>query len=236
MAYASKLGRARISPSSPQAAGVCDRCGAVVNHVDLRQQTQYAGAGLITFNLLVCDRCLDVPQPQLKSIAIPADPLPVINPRPQDYFNAENDQRYTSSPPLIDPETGIPIPQGSPRATEDGSSLTELPLSLPQGLQQAAIMPLVGSAHYGVLLPVVSVTSTGTDQIAVTCSVPHNLSTNDQISVAGLTDSRADGFYSVTVTTATALTFQTYNLIPAGSLLQGSTRIVTALVGLPRGY
>lgn len=237
MAYASKLGRARISPSNPQAAAVCDRCGIVYNHSDLQQQTQYAGAGLITFNILVCSRCLDVPQPQLKSIAIPADPLPVINPRIQNYNDAEIDYRYTSAPATIDPITGIPIPQGQQRATQDGSSLTQLPIGRPEGLTQAAIMPLVDDVIYGTPLAVLSVISGGADQITVTCSAPHNLSTGSQISVQGLSKNNANGFFSVVVTTATAFTYQTYSTtIPAGSLLQSSTRIVTAKVGVPRGF
>jgi len=35
--------------------------------------------------LLVCRRCLDKPQIQLRTIVIPPDPLPVINPRPEFY-------------------------------------------------------------------------------------------------------------------------------------------------------
>jgi hypothetical protein len=35
--------------------------------------------------LLVCKTCLDIPQTQLKTIIIPPDPLPVLNPRPENY-------------------------------------------------------------------------------------------------------------------------------------------------------
>lgn len=240
MAYASKLGRARISARNPQAAAVCDRCGTVYNHVDLQQQTQYAGAGIIVFNILVCDRCLDTPQAQLKSIAIPADPLPIGNPRIQDYFDASTDQRYTSAPPLTDATTGTPIPQGSPRGTQDGSNLTEMPVGLPEGMEQGAIMPLGiqqgGVVTFGAPVPALSVTSVGSDQITVTCSSAHNLTTGAQISVEGLANKNANGFYSVVVATATAFTYQTYNIIPAAPLLQGTSSIVTARVGLPRGY
>jgi hypothetical protein len=70
----------------------------------------------------------------------------------------------------------------------------------------------------------------------VTFSSAHGLSTNDQIAVEGLTNTNADGIYSVTVTTATAFTYQVSNAIPAGGLLQGTTLMVTALVGLPYDY
>lgn len=36
-------------------------------------------------NFLVCDRCYDTPQEQLRSIILPADPVPVQNPRPERY-------------------------------------------------------------------------------------------------------------------------------------------------------
>jgi hypothetical protein len=70
----------------------------------------------------------------------------------------------------------------------------------------------------------------------VTCSAVHGLKTNYQISVQGLLNSNADGFYSVNVLTATAFTYMTYGGIPAASLLTPTTRIVTALIGLPYGF
>jgi hypothetical protein len=36
-------------------------------------------------NLWVCNRCLDKPQPQLKAILLPPDPLPVWMPFPEQY-------------------------------------------------------------------------------------------------------------------------------------------------------
>jgi hypothetical protein len=85
MGYASKLGRARISPSNPQAAAVCDRCGLTYNHVDLQFQWDYRGPNLANLRILVCDTCLDVPQPQLKPRIIPPDPRPIQNPRFEPY-------------------------------------------------------------------------------------------------------------------------------------------------------
>lgn len=41
---------------------------------------------LQNLRLLVCTtNCLDSPQPQLKALVIPADPSPVLNPRPEAY-------------------------------------------------------------------------------------------------------------------------------------------------------
>jgi hypothetical protein len=119
MGYASKLGRARVSASNPQAAAICDRCGFVFNHVDLKFQYDYAGAGLYNKRILVCDRCDDIPQHQLKAIVLPADPVPVINPRPQDYDLASHDYRVTTGQDTVDPVTGLTIPGSDNRITED---------------------------------------------------------------------------------------------------------------------
>lgn len=40
---------------------------------------------LQNIRILVCSQCLDVPSIQLKTIILPPDPLPVFNPRPEQY-------------------------------------------------------------------------------------------------------------------------------------------------------
>jgi hypothetical protein len=119
MGYASKLGRARISATNPQAAAICDRCGFVFNHVDLGWQYDFAGTGLVNKRVLVCKRCDDVPQTQLKVIVLPPDPVPIINPRTQDYHGASNTFRVTSGQDKVDQFTGIPVPGSDNRITED---------------------------------------------------------------------------------------------------------------------
>lgn len=60
-------------------------------HSHLRQQPEWRGRSLIVKNILVCERCLDKPNEQLRTILIPADPIPVQNPRPiPPYLNDEN--------------------------------------------------------------------------------------------------------------------------------------------------
>jgi len=71
--------------TSPQAHAICDDCGFRYLHVDLRWKVQWAGAKVQNLRLLVCKTCWDNPQPQLKAIVIPADPLPIYNPRPEAY-------------------------------------------------------------------------------------------------------------------------------------------------------
>jgi hypothetical protein len=118
MAYASKQGRARISAKNPQAAGVCDRCGHVLNHVDLSWQFDWAGAGLINKRLLVCDHCNDTPQQQLRSIVLPADPPVIMNARPEYFIEASTDYRQTQGN-TVNFKTGIPVPGGDTRITQN---------------------------------------------------------------------------------------------------------------------
>lgn len=236
MAYASRLGRARISSSNPEAAGVCDRCGLVYSRSDLQWQFDYRGPVLQNLRILVCRTCLDTPQTQLKTIVVPADPIGIPQPRIQDYTLAETDYRSLSAPTVYDPVTGIPIPNTDQRVTQDASPRVTQPIGFPVGLDPDAVMPLTGTKHYGTVIPVLSVRSNGTDQITVTCSSPHGLTTNDQISIEGLTNNDATGIYSAVVATATVFTYQANTAIPTGSLLTSDTRVATALVGIPRGY
>lgn len=248
MAYASRQGRARISPKKPQAAGVCDRCGFVYNFVNLRWQFDWRGVALQNLRILVCDRCYDTPQEQLRAIVLPADPVPIINARVQDFNVSENNYRAASLPIELDPITGIPIPSTLLRVTEDCENRTPFPFGRPVGLDQNAVMPYSGVVQraLGQPLSILSVTGDGSSTVTVTCSAVHGLQNStqlgdgvtgpSQISVQGLSFAPACGFYSVNVTTATAFTYMTYGANPAQSLLTPTTRIITALVGLPRGY
>lgn len=137
MAYASQAGRARTSSSSPQAHAICDRCGARYNHVQLHWQFDWAGASLINKRLLVCNPCYDTPQQQLRAIVVPADPMPIINPRVQDFVTAETSTRYTSGQNTTDAETGIPVVGGNVRITQDDKNrVTQQTGEAPGGLNQ----------------------------------------------------------------------------------------------------
>ena len=230
-------GRASVSSRNPSAFAICDRCGFLYNHNRLQWQFDYAGAGLINKRILVCSPCLDTPQNQLRAIVLPADPVPILNPRVENYAAAETDFVATNAPTVTDFWTGIPVPSTTDVVTENGISITTQVIGKPRSLNQNAVMPLFNKTNYRVVLSPLSISSqTGTSTITVTFSSAHGLNTNDQIAVEGLTDNKADGIYSVTVTTATAFTYQVNNAIPAGGLLQGTTLMVTALVGLPYNY
>lgn len=84
-------GRAEISPSSPRALGVCDRCGALYNHTQLRWQSDWRGTKLQNLRILVCESCIDAFQENgQRTIILPADPIPIQNARPEQYIPDSN--------------------------------------------------------------------------------------------------------------------------------------------------
>ena len=118
MGYASQSGRARTSPSNPQAHAICDRCGFRYNHSSLSWQFDWRGASLQNIRLLVCNSCMDTPQNQLRAIVVPADPTPIQNPRVQDFVAASSMDRVTSGQNTVNAKIGIPVPGGDTRITQ----------------------------------------------------------------------------------------------------------------------
>jgi len=137
MGYGSISGRARTSARNPQAHAICDRCGFRFNHVRLQWQYDWAGSSLVNLRILVCDRCLDVPQEQLRAIVIPADPVPIMNPRPENFVAASTDYRQTSGQNTVNPQTGIPVPGGDIRITQNSNTrVTQQTGEPPGGLNE----------------------------------------------------------------------------------------------------
>jgi hypothetical protein len=125
MGYASRSGRARTSARNPRAFAICDRCALWYNHYQLKWQYDWAGASLINKRILVCDTCYDEPQEQLRAIVLPADPMPIINPRVEPYAWDEIDRRQVSGYNATSPSTGIPVQQGDTRVTTLNNTATE---------------------------------------------------------------------------------------------------------------
>lgn len=98
MAYASRSGRAITNPRKPEAFAVCDRCGIWYNHIKLMFQYEWQGTKLQNLNILVCRSCLDIPQPQLKARILPPDPVPIRNPRPENFYAARLQFAVTDGP------------------------------------------------------------------------------------------------------------------------------------------
>ena len=80
-------GHARVDPRNPQAFGVDDRSGFLHNLSDLKFQFEFRGNQLQNKWIRTAD--LDVPQQQLRPKNLPPDPVPVYQPRPENYA-AEN--------------------------------------------------------------------------------------------------------------------------------------------------
>jgi hypothetical protein len=228
-------GHAYANPSSPSAWGRCDRCGFIYNHKTLRFQFDYRGPQLQNLRFLVCEKCYDKPQAQLKPIMVSQDPVPIINARP-DSYDMYNTNNLAEPGFTINTATGIPVPNNVDLITEDGQNITTQPIGKPADLDPNALMPLINQTVYDVLLPVISITANGSTTITVTTSSANSLSTGDQISITGTTDNAAMGMYTVTVLSAVAFTYQANSVIPYGGLLGSNTRIVTASVGIPPQY
>ena len=216
MAYASRAGRARTSSVSPQAHAICDRCGARVNRVDLSSQHEWAGSSLIDIRILVCNRCLDVPQEQNRAINIAPDPMPISNPRVEHFVQYET--------------AGIGDFNGDFNHDFSGAqSIT----GFPSGIDPLAQMPLVLAQQWAVPLNIVSILSNGTATITVNTKGPHGLATNAQVSVEGLTNPAACSAASITVVTPTQFTYFALSNIPTASLYNAHSRVITLNAGLP---
>jgi hypothetical protein len=85
-----------VNPRHPQAKGICDRCGWAGDLNDLVWQYEWAGKTLQNLRLRVHSfQCLDEPNQQLRTINIPADPVPVKDPRPEN-FTYSRDNYYVT--------------------------------------------------------------------------------------------------------------------------------------------
>lgn len=100
-------GRATVNARNPEAFGSCDRCGFLFNLNDLNWQFQWTGSQLTNLGILVCRTCEDVPQQQLRSLTLPADPMPVYNPRPEYYAIDETNWLVTQAREILTTQSGI---------------------------------------------------------------------------------------------------------------------------------
>lgn len=72
-----------VDEEAPEPYGICDRCNRMEFLASLKNQQEWRGRQLMkASNLRVCERCMDVPQQQARTIILPIDPVPVRDPRP----------------------------------------------------------------------------------------------------------------------------------------------------------
>lgn len=82
--------RTRPNPYASAARAVCDRCQCEVQRMDLVWQMEYRGNNLMRTGFLVCKTCLDVPYQGRRPIILPADPVPILDPRTEPLLQEEN--------------------------------------------------------------------------------------------------------------------------------------------------
>jgi len=171
----------------------------------------WAGASLINKRMLVCNTCYDEPQQQLRAIIIPADPVPIINPRVEPYAWDEIDRRQVSGYNTTSPSTGIPVQAGPTRATtidddvQDGIRVTQQTGEAPYGKNQ-----LPGTDPNAVTYRnIVSVTNNGIGFIRITVSVTSGFITGQRViiqEVGGVPN--ANGRWAITVINQTQFDLQ----------------------------
>jgi len=74
-------GHARVDPQHPRSFGICDTCGFQYLHSDLKWGVQITGTQTRRTGFLQCPTCWDKPNPSLRVVVLPADPVPILNPR-----------------------------------------------------------------------------------------------------------------------------------------------------------
>lgn len=200
---------------------------------------EWGGAGLINKRLLVCTvTCNDQPQDQLRSIVVPADPVPIQFPSLEAFIL---DEEGTSSPSLSDFNADFNTDFGPAKNdfnTDFNSDFSSGPDDngyYPRGIDQRAQMPIVADVRWAVPINLISVLSNGSALITVNTNGPHGLATNAQIGVQGLGNPAASGSFSITVITATQFIYFTTSSVPTASLANNYTRMITLDVGLPYG-
>lgn len=81
MSYRPKGKHVRITPSSPEALGMCDYTQMVFNRSDLVKQMEWRGDAIQWTGFYVGRPYADVPNAQLRPDILPPDPIPVMEPR-----------------------------------------------------------------------------------------------------------------------------------------------------------
>ena len=196
-------GRAKVSTRSPDPFAICDACGFLYNHSELRWQMQWSGNKLVNLKQLVCRRCNDIPQTQLRAIVLPADPMPIMNPRVQNYQAASTDYRATSGQNTVDPITGIPIPGNTLRITENDDYRVTQQTGAPNG----SLNELPGTDPNAVTYRVISnAADNGSGLIRLTVNTTSGMITGQQVTVGEVVGTtEANGNWTITVISLTEI-------------------------------
>lgn len=210
MGYASRSGRARTDARNPRAFAICDRCALWYNHVDLKWQYDWAGASLINKRILVCETCYDTPQEQLRAIIVPADPVPIVNPRVEPYAWDETDRRQVSGYNTTSAATGIPIQQGDTRVTTiDGNVPDQTRVTQQTGEAPGGTNQKPGTDPNAVTYRnIITVADNGSGLIRITVTVTSGFITNQRVIIGDVNGVPANGRWVITVINATQFDLQ----------------------------
>jgi hypothetical protein len=199
-------GRAKVSTRNPEAFAICDSCGFLYNHSELRWQYQWSGNKLVNLRQLNCRRCNDIPQTQLRAIVLPADPMPVLNPRVQNYQAATTDYRATSGQNTVNPTTGIPIPGNTLRITENDDFRVTQQTGEPPGGKNT----LPGTDPNAVTYRVINnAADNGSGLIRLTVNTTSGMITGQKVTIGDVVGTiEANGNWTITVISLTEIDLQ----------------------------
>ena len=102
-------GHAEDDLFKPSARAVCDKCGFLWNDSTLQFQWAVQGQTMVNTGSRVCRKCLDAPALFQRNTGLPADPVNILNPRPDLTEASMAVVMQTESGALLDDESGIQI-------------------------------------------------------------------------------------------------------------------------------
>lgn len=108
-------------PYAGRAHGACDRCQFQYALSDLQYQYDFRGDQLTNTRFRVCPDCMDKPYEGNRPVKLPADPIPVLDPRVEPVQAEMN--AGTPSPSLLSLKFYANANNSSPYITESGSGL-----------------------------------------------------------------------------------------------------------------
>jgi hypothetical protein len=137
---------------------------------------------------------------------VPADPVPIANPRVEFFVDYESNTRITSQTPTTDPTTGIPVPAGNTRVTQnDSTRSTQMTGEPPNGTNT-----LPGTDPNAVTYRTVTgAVSNGSGLIRLTLATTNGMITGQMVTVqdvGGVT--AASGNWTITVINTTQIDLQ----------------------------
>jgi hypothetical protein len=154
----------------------------------------------------VCSQCMDVPQEQLRAIIVPADPVPVLNPRIEYFGTYSSNNRLTNGTPSVDAATGLSSPRGDTRITEDDATRS----TQMTGAAPGSLNTLPGTDPNAVTYrTVTNATDNGSGLIRLTVATTNGMITSQRVTVqdvGGVT--AASGNWTITVINNTQIDLQ----------------------------